>query len=274
MNPTKQFWTLVKFQFLLNPIMWFLPMIIGISSFIPFIINADHSTYHSSLSFYFGLGQNFFFVAIFGSMIIAPDKFQYNRLKTNMGPAGTEFFLTRAVDRPILYRSKAFLLYTLILLIPICTVIYFLQAPELVVQENSKIMTQQLLDHIPGSILSVPSDRYSQPPITIPLGKVLIAEWQVWVFLLSALLLQALVLILYPYKFGRIIFWVLCYVGLLGPSFFPLFQLNSTVHGELSPMEALFYFFVGHQPAIWIGSLLALVLCQVLCERSFARQEH
>jgi len=270
MNSTKQFWTLVKFQFLLNPVMWFWPLIIGVSSLVPFLIERG-STYHSSLSFYFNTNQNFFFVGIFGSMILAPEKFQFSRMKAVAGNSGTEFFLTRAIDRPILYRAKAFLLYALILLLPIGSVIYFLFAPELVVRENSKITTQQVLGHVPGSVLSaVPSTPGLQPNIIIPHGNVLIAEWQVWIFILAIIVLQFLVLVLYPYKFGRTLFWALCYVGLLGPALLPLYQIGKNMP---SPPEKLFYFFVEHQPAIWIGTVFALILCQFWCERGFARQE-
>jgi hypothetical protein len=273
MNQRKQFWTLVKFQFLLNPAMWFLPLIIGASSLVPFLIQGN-SAYHSSLSFYFYTGQNFFFVGIFGSMIVAPEKFQFNRMRATIGYFGTEFLLTRAIDRSVLYRAKAFLLYVLILLLPICTVIYFLRAPDLIVHENSKIVTQQVLDHVPGSVLStVPSAPGLQPDIIIPHGSVSLAAWEVWVFILAILALQFLILVLYPYKFGSIFFWVLCYAGLLGPAFLPLFQLRNTALGMPSPPEKLFYFFVEHQPAIWIGTALAVILCQLWCERRFSRLE-
>jgi hypothetical protein len=272
MNTAKQFWTLVKFQFLLYPVLWFLPMIIGVSSLVPFLIKGN-SAYHSSLSFYFSTSQNFFFVGIFGSMIIAPEKFQFNRMRASMGISGTEFFLTRAIDRPVLYRAKAFLLYALILLLPLGTAIYFLPSPELVVRETSKIATQQVLDHIPGSQLSVQSNRYLQPNITLPYGKVLIAESHVWVLLLAIMLLQLLVALLSPYKFGKPLFWGLCYLGLFGPVFFPLFEIERGIANPSSPTENLFYFFVGHQPAVWICTLFALILCQLFCERDFARQE-
>lgn len=273
MNSTKQFWTLVKFQFLLNPVMWFLPLIIGVSSLIPFLIQGN-SAYHSSLSFYFYTNQTFFFVGIFGSMILAPEKFLFNRMKVAAGYSGTEFFLTRAIDRPVLYRAKAFLLCALILLLPVCTVFYFLCTPELIVQESSKIETQQVLDHIPGSALStVPSAPGLQPSIIIPRGNVLIAAWQVWVFILAIIALQFLILVLYPYKFGRTLFWVLCYLGLLGPAFLPMYQLGKNMQNMPSPPERLFYFFAEHQPAIWISTVFALILCQLWCERTFARQE-
>jgi hypothetical protein len=274
MNKTKQFWTLVKFQFSLNPALWFLPLIIGVTSLIPFMINRD-ATYHSSLSFYFYTNQNFFFVGIFGSMILAPEKFQFNRMKATAVYSGTEFLLTRAIDRPVLYRAKTFLLYSLILLLPICAVIYFLRTPDLIVQESSKPLTQQVLDHVPGCVLSaVPSAHGLQPNIIIPRGDVLIAEWQVWVFILAIIVLQLLISVLSPYKFGKTLFWALCYIGLLGPAFLPLYQLGKTLQDMPSPPERLFYFFVEHQPAIWIGTTLAVIGCQIFCERYFARQEH
>jgi len=273
MNPAKQFWTLVKFQFLLNPVMWFLPLIMGMTTLIPFLSKGD-ATYHSSLSFYFYTNQNFFFVGIFGSMILAPDRFQMNRMRSMLAYSGTEFLLTRAIDRPILYRSKAFLLYALILVLPVCAMIYFLGKPALMVQEMSKNETKQVLEHVPDSIAAAaPSSPGLQPTITIPYGNVLLAEWQVWNFLLAILVLQLLLSILAPFKFGRMLFWAICYLGLLGPAFLPLFQIERVAHNLPSTPETIFFFFADHQLIIWACTLLGLLACHLFCERKFARQE-
>ena len=206
-------------------------------------------------------------------MIISPEKFQFNRTRTVAGLAGTEFLLTRAVDRPVLYRSKAFLLYTLFLLLPVGTVIYFLPAPDLIVQESSKAESQQILAHIPGTVLVSQTNRYLEPNITIPFGKVLIAEWQVWVTILAILTLQVLILLFYPYRFGPALFWVICYASLLVPAFLPLWNIGKHSRGSTSPAENLFFFFAGHQPMAWIGAALAVGICQWWCERRFAGLE-
>jgi hypothetical protein len=172
-----------------------------------------------------------------------------------------------------LYRAKAFLVYILILLLPACTVVCFLRAPELIVQESSKAETQQVLNHVPGSTLSVASDAYLQPNIIIPDGRVLIAAWHLWLFLLALIALQLSILILSPYKFGGTIFWILCYLSLLGPAFLPLYHIKMQAQAQSSAQERLFYFFVEHQPIIWIFTFLAVALSQFICERNFARQE-
>jgi len=275
MNPTKQFWTLVKFQYVLSPLLWFLPLIAGFSSLIPFLIAKDsaNSNYHPDLSLFFFTNQGFFFVCIFGSMIISPEKFQFSRMKSVDGYTGTEFLLTRAVDRPVLCRSRAFLLYLLFLLLPACTVLYFLPAPNLIVRESSKAETQQVLAHIPQTVLVPESNPYMQPSIAIPLGKVLIAEWQLWTMILAILALQFFVFLFYPYKYGPPIFWMICYGSLFVPILLPMRDLGKHAHGVMSPAENLFFFFAENQSVAWIGAAFAVVLCQLWCERRFARME-
>jgi hypothetical protein len=273
MNPTKQFWTLVKFQFLISPVLWFLPLIVGVSAFIPFFIDRN-SAFHSSLSFYFQPNQTFFFAGIFGSMILAPERFQFNRLRQVMVASGTEFLLTRAVDRPVLYRAKAFLLYTLFLWMPLAVAIYFLSTPDLLIMQSSKVATQQVLDHVPGSVLApVEAEAYGQPVIAIHHGNVLIAEWQISVLLAALIVFQFAIVFLSPFKHGKTIFWALCYAGLLLPAFLPLYEIGRTTREATPLLEKMFFFFADHQPLVWGGIFLAIIICEISCERLFSRQE-
>jgi hypothetical protein len=274
MIPTKQFWTLVRFQYLLNPSLWALPLLVGIISYIPFLIHGSHSSYHSSLSFFFISNQVFFFVGIFGAMILSPEKFQFGRMRTANYSFNSEFLLTRAVDRPIVYRSRAFLLYALFLLVPIGSMIYFTTAPELVINEYSSALTSKVIDSIPGSHAVAESTSHGQPDIVIPHGRLLLAAWQVWIFLLSLMALQLAVSFLSPYKLGPRIFWVLVYLSLLGPAFLPLFFIETMKNLPFASVsEGAFFFFVEYQPGIWIGTLMAVVACHFVCEQIFVRQE-
>jgi hypothetical protein len=87
--------------------------------------------------------------------------------------------------------------------------------------------------------------------------------------LMAALTLQILILVLYPFKYGKIIFWVF-YFGLI---LIPLFDLTHLGKDEATVNEQLFFSFAAHQPLTWILTALAFVLTQLWCERRFARLE-
>ena len=271
MNKTKQFLALLKFQTTINPFIWFMPLAFGMPFFLPLFMVSFPKEYHSSLSTVFMSNQNLFFVGIFGAMVMAPEKFQM--AATNMVSAyyGGEFILTRAIDRPVLYRAKAAVLYLLVLILPCLAVANSLRSPDLIVSESSKQIQHQCLATVPGSTITPakPEKKIWESLITIPRGNVLVAEWQLWVMLIAALTLQLFILILYPFKYGKIIFWVL-YFGLI---LVPLFDLTHLGKDEATVNEQLFFSFAAHQPLSWILTALAFIATQLCCERRFAQLE-
>jgi hypothetical protein len=148
MNNTKQFWTLFRFQTTVNPFIWFMPVAFGLPLFVGSTLpNWYHATLSSLIT-----TQNLFFVGIFGTMVVAPERFMIGAANAAWNP-GTEFLLTRAVDRRILYRSKATFLYVLILLMPLVSIGYSLDKPDLKVIEYSDVARQRCLALVPGSTL-------------------------------------------------------------------------------------------------------------------------
>jgi len=270
MNKTKQFGALFKFQMTINPFIWFLPLVFGIPFFMPLLTGFTSKMYHPG--FYSLLtNQNLFFVAIFGAMILAPEKFQFGATNVTSSYFGSEFLLTRAIDRPVLYRAKAALLYLLVLALPCIAIISSLNDPNLIVNEYSKPMQQQCITHVQGSVLMPAELEKGLPPlISVPRGNVLVAEWQFWMLLIAAITLQLFILILYPFKYGKIVFWALCF-GLI---FIPMFYDLNTI-GKNSPSlnERFFFSFAAHQTLFWILTALAFILTQLWCERRFARLE-
>jgi hypothetical protein len=210
-----------------------------------------------------------FFVGIFGSMVLAPEKFQFGAANLTSSYFGSEFLLTRSIDRPVLYRAKAAVLYLLVLSLPFIAIIYSLNKPNLIVDEYSKVVQQQCLAAVPASVLIPSSKKNPQPLISIPRGNVLVAEWQLWVMLIAAITLQLFILILYPFKYGRVVFWVL-YFGLI---LVPLFDLTHLGKDEATVNEQLFFSFTAHQTALWILTALVFIFTQLWCERRFARLE-
>jgi hypothetical protein len=271
MNTTMQFWALFKMQTKINPAMWFMPLIFGMPLFVPLITGTIHmKSYHSDFTILL-MNQNLFFVAIFGAMIVAPERFMYGATSLVSSYSGTEFLLTRAIDRPVLYRAKAAVLFTLVLSLPLIGILYSLKDPDLVVSEYSTTVQQQCLANVPGSAILPPDKDHRTPNlISISRGNVLVAQWQFWVMLVTALLLQFAILALYPFKYAKWIFWIL----FMSLAFSPLIGLmTSNGKGHVYDNVQLFFDFAGHQVLFWCVTAVLFVLGQLWCERRFARME-
>jgi hypothetical protein len=268
MNSTKQFWALFKFQTKLNPFIWFMPLAFGFPVLLP-LWRAPVGNYHPD---FFGLVFNptLFSFAIFGAMILAPERIFFGNASAMSCYYGTEFILTRAIDRPILYRARAAFIYLLVLMIPLVGLVHALRKPDIVVQEYSHPIRQAALAAVPGStLLPAETKKGKSSLLAIPRGNVLAAEWQMLLPVMLVILMQIGVVILHPFKYGRWIFWSL-YVALC---FGPLFDI--TPNGTKGPTlnEAAFFAFAGHQ-VLFLGSIaVAFVVAQLWCERRFARLE-
>jgi hypothetical protein len=266
MNTTKQFWSLFKFQTTVNPFIWFMPVAFGA----PFLITGNFpSSYHPNLSSLLTV-QNLFFVGIFGAFVLAPERFLSGATSPAWSSSGTEFLLTRAIDRPLLYRSKAAFFYILVLLMPLIALLQSFKNPDLKVTEYSDVAQQQCLSHVPGSFLEPDPDGSSSPFIVIPQGKILIEEWHFWLFIISVLVVQALILLLYPLRYRLWFFYAIFLSFIFVPDLIDLHHIRDELP---SHMERLFFSFAAHQTAFWILAALALILGQFWCERRFARLE-
>lgn len=269
MNTAKQFWTLLKFQPSINPFIFFMPLMFAMPLYMKYFTGSIAHDYHPSLDLLLS-NQNLFFVGFIGAMWLAPEVLQLGAANL-MWYTGTEFLLTRAVDRHILYRARVAFFYFLILVVPLATFLFALKNPDLQIAEYHKISHQQILNQISGSI-PAPTDKHGRSEeITIPNGNVLVEAWHLWIFLLTAIGTQVLIFLLYPLKYRRFIFWGI-YIGII---FIPLFSIRSSasMDEKLSPNESLFLSFAAHQFLFWILMALALVLGQLWCERRFARLE-
>ena len=268
MNNAKQFVSLFRFQSTINPFIWWMPLVFSVPLVMLFI-NGSIPNYHPGFSMLL-FNQNLFFVGILGSMILAPEKFQFGGANLIANYFGSEFVLTRAIDRPILYRARAALFYLLILTLPCFGVLSSLKSPDLIVNEYSTPIQQQAVSHLPGSSLAAPDyNKTRLSLIAIPRGNVLVAEWQLWMFVDSALALQVMMLLLYPVRYGKIIFWIV-FFGLM---IVPLFDVFNW-HRDLPTMyERAFFQFGAHPVSAWILTACLLIPAQLWCERRFAQLE-
>jgi hypothetical protein len=269
MNKTKQFWSLFKFQTTVNPFIIFMPLMFAMPLYIKYITGSFGHDYHPSLDLLLS-NQNLLFVGFIGVLLLAPEVVQSGAANA-MWSSGTEFLLTRAVDRHLLFRARVAFFYLLILTIPFATLLAALKNSDLQIDEYHKISHQAVLSQIPGSI-PAPDDKYGRTQeITIPNGNALVESCHLWISLITAMGTQVLIFLIYPLKYRRFIFWAI-YLGVI---FIPLLSLrNSTSRDEkLSSDEIFFFSFVAHQPLFWFLTALALILGQLWCERRFARLE-
>jgi hypothetical protein len=206
-------------------------------------------------------------------MWLAPEIFQFGGAAA-IYSSGTEFLTTRAVDRPLLYRSRAMFFYLLILTVPALLFLTALRNPSLQVGEYNKVSHDQILAQLAGSIPAPPDRHGRSTDITIPNGNILAEAWVFWMYLASAIGTQVLIFLIYPLKYRRTIFWT-TYMGFI---FLPLFSSFSNLRNmgkpeKLPPAESFFFAFANHQVAVWMLTGLALILGQLWCERRFARME-
>ena len=265
MTKPKQFWALLKFQMMAAPILW----IVAIYFAVPlFIAGSFPVTYHPNLESVLrvrDLLQNLFIVGALGVWTLAPEMAPSGRSITSLG---TEFLLTRAIDRPILYRSRTALLYFFVFLVPLASLVYSLKSSDLRVAELSPLAQQECLTIFPGStLLPNPSGR-GLPLISLSRGALLVEEWYCWRYALSVLGIQVLLSLLYPFKHRTLIFFTI----LVALTFTPLaLALRRTNADFPSSTERWFFSFAAHPGNYWIPTVVSLVLCQLWCEWRFRR---
>jgi hypothetical protein len=268
MNPIKQFCALVKFQALVNPFVFF--YVIAVFG-MPFWLSRSFASlhnYHPSLEVLL-MNTNLFFVGFIGVMVLAPELFQYGA-SAAMWTSGTEFVLTRAVDRPIYFRARSAFYYALVLMVPLISLVEASVHPELIINEYSRTARQEILAQIPNSVAGLADKRGDSNEITLPSGNLQVAAWHVAMVLCTAMGTQILIALIYPLKYRRWIFYAV-YIGVI---FVPLFFLPSHSSNSAPSREELtFYYFAGHQALAWITTVSALILAIIWTERRMCRME-
>jgi hypothetical protein len=267
---------LFKFQALSNRKLWYIPalMLLGFSTDIFRIIQKIDFDLDSQISNTFVLWL----------LLWAPYSKRFPGIHPLAGMS-TQFLVSRAVDRNILYRSTLALLYFVILAVPFAIFLFALKKPDLEVYLYSGISPDLCLSHVPGSSLVTTHTGHDRPLIFIPNGNPLIAAWHLWAFLVGMLGMQFLSLIPYhklrwlkisPFVwksfFGILLGLLLSVFGILVGLLFGLLCIV-VILASLSYNNHLFYSFAAHQTAFWIVTVPMLIVGQFLCERRFARME-
>jgi hypothetical protein len=272
MNKTRQLLALLKFQAALVPLPIILAFPLALVSpyYIPLFIHVSAHPYYPGLEQQL-TNQNFFFAGFIGFMLLAPEMMM-STASSAQWPTGTEFLMTRAVDRRLVFRARAVLYYLVVLTLPLCGLPLSLGSPTLRVGESgeTEYQQQQVLDHMAGSTRAE-ADNYRHE-IIIPNGNPLVQSWRIWSILCLVLGTQIVILLIYPLKYRRFILWgvLAAVVGI------PLYLTFSSISkgGGLAFNEVMFFGFVAHQGLVWVFTIAAVLLGQVWCERRFARMEH
>jgi hypothetical protein len=273
MNPTKQFWALIKFQLALYSLPFFILVPLALmfafhtNTFVSYIVHGYHPPLDQVLS-----NQNIFFVAFIGVLLLAPEISRSPAISAQW-PSGTEFLLTRAVDRRLVIRARAVLYYAVLMVTPLVALPSAIMSPSLQIHGNSSAQQQQILTGVQGSIpVQAAQGDSSAHDVIIHDGSLLVESWRYWILLSLALATELLVMLVYPLKYRRYLIWVAYGVLVI----LPLALLPHTfglING-VGYRERLFFVFVSYQPAVWLCTIAALVLGQLWCERRFARTEH
>ena len=277
MNKIKQFWALLKFQMAINLLIILMPLIF-IMGYIPYLTRSPGHAYNLA---YLLSNQNIFFVGFIAIMLLAPEVMR-SATTSCVWPTGTEFLLTRAVDRRLVFRARSLLVYLGILAVPVAMFLFALKSPGLQLAEYNKISYRQVVNQLAGSIPAPAEKDGRSEKITIPNGNTLVESWHIWQFLCVAVCTQVFVLLIYPLKYRRFILWgtylgcifVPLIISILSISRILSISPHDVSRGEsLSTNEAVFFAFVAHQWIFWFVTILALLMGQLWCERRFARLE-
>ena len=269
MNKIRQFWALLKFQVASKPEIILLPLVFGALYFIPFITASGR--HGSNTLEYLLSSQNMWLVGFLGVMLLVPEVMTSAATK-GLWATGMEFLLTRAVDRPLVFRARSALFYFIILAIPMTAFLGALKKTDLQIDEYNRTEYGQVLDHMAGSVPSAVNGEKSTT-ITIPNGKILVKSWCLWLFVCTAIGVQVFINLVYPLKYRRFILWGTYLAFIFFPVFLVVNYFRSSAIESLSMRETVFFTFIAHQPFFWLATIAALLLGQLWCERRFSRFE-
>ena len=263
MTKSRQFWALFKFLATMGPIFWIMSLTIGL----PLLLDEGDAV---PVLFSILLVQNLlvFFVGMLGVWALVPEM---GLGASGTWAAGSEFLLTRAVDRPVIYRARAALLYVAIFLVPLASLTNSLREPELKVMVIAKSAVQKCLASVPGSTRAPDPSGSKGSVITMPQGNVMVSLWRLWIFAVAGFGVQVLGALVYPLKHRAFIFSAVFLLCVFAPIFaeFQLPRADGAAH-----MVLFFCSFVAHQAAFWIVTALVLILGQLWCEHRFCRLDH
>ena len=245
-----------------------------IAFFAPLLIEFSHHKNDATSMNLFLYTQNYFFIVFIGINVVLPDTFKFGA-KSLAWTTGSEFLLTRSVDRIIVYRVRAVFFYILVLLAPLVMLLLAFRSPDLTVNEYNGALRHAILVHVPGSA-SIPGKDY-QHLIQIPLGHVLIGIWCMVIAALITLVTQMILLVLWHIPYRTVVFFVVFGFLAFSPAFYMFYLASSIRSGAKEKIDLLdnaFVHFAQHPALYSLLAMVAIVVGQLWCERRFVKIEH
>jgi hypothetical protein len=272
MNKMTQLWALLKFQLRVYPLQFLIvfPLVLGMTPLIFTVVLHDPPGLHILL-----MNQNLFFVVILGYTLLAPEISRTSATSAQWA-TGTEFVLTRAVDRGLVMRARAIIFLLAILAVPLVMLPSALLHPVLRVREFVDADQRQIMEHIPGStfapaVTAGGIQLRSIRDILIPHGSIDIASWRIWSLVSLAIGTELTVLLFYPLKHRMYYLWA-TFAAIAGGLIYVNYHI--TLAKGTDSGEQLFFTFAAHQPIIWAVTLALAYACQIWSEWRFATSEH
>ena len=264
MNSLRQFWILLRFQAISNPFILFMPLVFSTPLIVPLFTRSISSEYIPGLSMVIS-NPNLFFVAFFGIIWIAPESLGAANAKWT---SGTGFYLTRAIDRHLLYRARSAFFYLIILGMPVAFLVGSFAKPNLQVTETGRLVKEHILTDIPGSQVLPNKTQSPVSKILIPSGNMLVNSYKVWIFTLSALGTLLFISLISRLRYKKFVVWGFYAGMILMPLLLIPYGRGKAEH--LAFGEQAFFYFATHQIILWVGVIIAVVIAQLWCERRFS----
>jgi hypothetical protein len=159
-------------------------------------------------------------------------------------------------------------------MVPFAILLFSFQHPDLKTSGDSTYIKEQCLSHVAGSVL-LKGNNWEINQLSIPDGKVLLAMWRMWEFVISALGVQLLIASIPPFKYRKHVYWGIFMLVIFLPLIRTLIGIHVHSPQELYPLsETLFFFYAAHQSILWVATVLVFIGVQLWSERCFVRMEH
>lgn len=218
MNSRQQFLALFRYLSFSSPWIWIFPVSFGVQPAIMFAVDTAWGSLGVPLA---STAMLFTVPLIIAAFVFAPERYfsgtpgltpQTNQqIQTYSG----DFLLTRAIDRPVLFRSRTALFWALVLL-P-CALLFAVASwrPSLSVELplKSPAIAEYYLQNLPGA--EVVRTTKSTRVIASPRGKLALATGLSLASVCAAAAAQFAIYALLPLRWRKWIFWALSLGGML-----------------------------------------------------------
>ena len=268
MSKIKQLWTLLWFQLAITPGVVFLAVASGFPCIIEFVLFRDTKV-PTSLDLLLS-SQMISLVLVFGPNLLAPDLGSSGKINSlGASATATEFLLTRAVDRHLLFRSRSLLFFFLLLIIPLISLATSLHHPDLKIFESNSSLYHRVMQALPGSIPEAPDIDGKLKEVFVRNGNILIGMWRIWLPLCLGVIILVFLTLARKIKYVWRLFMPLVTALIIFYCYPSVFFRGASDAGKdgLDLNTALFFFFATHQLFCWLIAIPALFQSLLWYER-------